>query len=111
MFDTLLIVTDAAKEKIIDVLAEENKPNTKLRVFVQGGGCAGFSYGFMLDDTLQDEDLEVNANGIQLLVDSMSAQYLEGATLDYKEELFGSTFTIRNPNASHTCGCGSSFGV
>lgn len=111
MQDTLLTITEQAKIKILDILAEENNPNTKLRIFVQGGGCAGFSYGFSLDDDMQEEDFKVENNGVSLLVDSMSAQYLEGATVDYKQDLMGSSFTISNPNATTTCGCGTSFSV
>lgn len=107
----MITVTDRAAEKIQDILAEENNPNLKLRMFVQGGGCAGFSYGFTLDEEKNEDDFDIEKNGVHLLVDAMSAQYIEGATVDYKEELMGSNFSISNPNANHTCGCGSSFGV
>jgi iron-sulfur cluster insertion protein len=101
----------AAAEKIRDLIAEENNPDLKLRIFVQGGGCSGFSYGFTFDEVSQEDDFKLEFNGVNLLVDSMSAQYLTGATVDYKEDLMGSEFKISNPNASTTCGCGASFSV
>lgn len=109
--DTLQITaTDKAVEKIKDILAEENDPNKNLRVFVQGGGCAGFSYGFMIDDDLSMDDFACDlSTDLKVIIDSMSAQYLNGAKIDYKEELMGSSFTIDNPNAQSSCGCGSSF--
>jgi iron-sulfur cluster insertion protein len=88
-------------------LAEENNPNLKVRTFVQGGGCSGFSYGFTFDETVNEDDFEID----KILVDAMSMQYLSGAIIDYKEELNGSQFVIQNPNAQTTCGCGSSFSV
>ena len=102
----MITISESAKEKIKDILAEENNPKLALRTFVQGGGCSGFSYGFTLED-----DFEVPLDGYRVLIDSMSMQYLQGAEIDYKEELMGSSFTIKNPNATTTCGCGSSFGV
>lgn len=107
----MIEITDSAIEKIRDILAEENNPNIKLRVFVQGGGCSGFSYGFTLDEEQQEDDFDFDRSGIHVLVDSMSAQYLQGATINYKDELMGSSFVIDNPNAQTTCGCGSSFSV
>jgi iron-sulfur cluster insertion protein len=107
----MLTITDNAVEKIRDILAEENNPKIKLRVFVQGGGCSGFSYGFTLDEEMNGDDFVVNRDELEILVDSMSAQYMQGATIEYKEELMGSQFVIQNPNASSTCGCGSSFSV
>lgn len=101
----------SAVEKIKDLLAEENNPKLALRVFVQGGGCSGFSYGFTLDEDSAEDDFTLDEGGIRVLVDSISAQYLEGATVRYKEELLGSSFVIDNPNAAGTCGCGSSFSV
>jgi len=101
----------AAVEKIRDLLAEENNPDLKLRIFVQGGGCSGFSYGFTFDDTVQDDDHDLEFDGVHLLMDSMSAQYLSGSAVDYKEDLMGAEFKISNPNAVTTCGCGSSFSV
>jgi iron-sulfur cluster insertion protein len=108
----MVTITDAAKSKIIDLLMEENNPDLSLRTFVQGGGCAGFSYGFTFDEAKNEDDFEIEIdNKFKVLVDSMSMQYLQEATIDYKEELMGSSFTITNPNAKTTCGCGSSFAV
>jgi len=105
-------ITETAKNKIIDLLAEENNPNLALRTFVQGGGCSGFSYGFTFDEEKNEDDFEFALDErFKVLVDSMSMQYLQGATIDYKDELMGSSFTIKNPNATTTCGCGSSFSV
>lgn len=106
-----ITVTDAAAGKICEVIAEENNPALMLRMFVQGGGCSGFQYGFTLDDVQAEDDFLIEKNGVKILVDSMSYQYLEGATVDYKDELYGSQFVISNPNAESTCGCGSSFSV
>lgn len=107
----MITISPAASEKITDLLAEENNPNLSLRVFVQGGGCSGFSYGFTFDENQQEDDIEVAVGQWKILVDSMSLQYLQGAEIDYKDELMSSEFTIKNPNAVTTCGCGSSFGV
>jgi iron-sulfur cluster insertion protein len=104
-------ITESAKEKIIDILAEENNPAMKLRMFVQGGGCSGFSYGFTLDEETAEDDFEIPAGNIKILVDSMSYSYLEGATVDYEETLMGASFKIQNPQAQSTCGCGSSFSI
>jgi iron-sulfur cluster insertion protein len=101
----MIKITDNARAKITELLAEENQPY--IRLFVQGGGCAGFSYGFAFDSESQEDDFEV----WRLLVDSMSAQYLQDAEVDWKEDLTGSQFVVNNPNANSTCGCGSSFGV
>ena len=108
---TPLIFTDSAAAKVKDLLAEEGNPELKLRVFVQGGGCSGFQYGFTFDEAVSDDDTVLDKDGVQLLVDPMSFQYLVGAEIDYKEDLEGAQFVIRNPNASTTCGCGSSFSV
>jgi iron-sulfur cluster insertion protein len=105
----MMTITDQAVEKIRDILAEENNPNVKLRVFIQGGGCSGMQYGFTLDEIQADDDWDIEINGIKVLVDSMSSGYLQGAVLDYKEDQYGSQFAIQNPNAQTTCGCGSSF--
>jgi iron-sulfur cluster insertion protein len=102
-------LTDAAVTKIAELIAEENNPKQKLRVFVQGGGCSGFSYGFTFDEQTNEDDFSVTKNGITVLVDSMSIQYLQGAEIHFKEDLYGSSFAIDNPNATTTCGCGSSF--
>ena len=107
----MITLTESAVAKITDILAEENNPQIKLRTFVQGGGCSGFSYGFMLDEEQNDDDFVIDNNGVIVLIDSTSMQYLQGAVIDYKEELMGSNFTINNPNAQTTCGCGSSFSV
>ena len=104
-----LVFTDNAVAKVADLIAEEGNPDLKLRVFVQGGGCSGFQYGFTFDEISNDDDMVVEKGGVQLLIDAMSFQYLAGAEIDYKEDLTGSQFVIRNPNASSTCGCGSSF--
>ena len=100
-----------AIEKLREILAEENNPNIKLRVFVQGGGCSGFSYGFTLDEDQNDDDFDFVYDEIKVLVDSMSFQYLQGASIDYKEDLMTSSFVINNPQAVSTCGCGSSFAI
>ena len=107
--DDLLIFTDAAANKVKDLIEEEKNDSLKLRVFVSGGGCSGFQYGFTFDENIQDGDTQIEKNGVTLLVDPMSFQYLSGAEIDYKEDLEGSQFVIKNPNATTTCGCGSSF--
>ena len=104
-----LIFTDAAANKVKQLIEEENNDSLKLRVFVSGGGCSGFQYGFTFDENLQDGDTSVENSGVTLLVDPMSYQYLMGAEIDYTEGLEGAQFVIRNPNAQTTCGCGSSF--
>jgi iron-sulfur cluster insertion protein len=105
----VLVFTDAAAGKVGELIREEANPNLKLRVFVSGGGCSGFQYGFTFDEKIEEGDFCVEKQGVQLLVDPMSAQYLMGAEIDYKEDLQGAQFVIRNPNAKTTCGCGSSF--
>ena len=107
----MITITANALYKISDILAEENNPLVKLRTFVQGGGCSGFNYGFTLDEEQNEDDFVIEESGVTVLVDSMSMQYLQGATIDYKEELMGSNFVINNPNATTTCGCGSSFSI
>jgi iron-sulfur cluster insertion protein len=107
----MITITESAKTKIKDILYDEGNPNVALRTFVQGGGCSGFSYGFTLDEVKNEDDFEIPLDEFKLLVDAMSMQYLTGAEIDYKEELMGSSFVIKNPNATTTCGCGSSFGV
>jgi iron-sulfur cluster insertion protein len=103
--------TDNAAEKVSELIAEENNPNLKLRVYVTGGGCSGFQYGFTFDEEINDDDTQIEKKGVTVLVDSMSVQYLAGAEIDYTDGLSGSQFVIRNPNAQTTCGCGSSFSV
>lgn len=107
----MITLTESALAKISDILAEENNPALKLRTFVQGGGCSGFSYGFTLDEIQNEDDFIIENTGATILVDSMSMQYMQGATIDYKEEIMGSNFVIKNPNATTTCGCGSSFAI
>jgi iron-sulfur cluster insertion protein len=104
-----IIFTDSAASKVADLVAEEGNPELKLRVFVQGGGCSGFQYGFTFDEIVNDDDTQMSKNGVTLLIDAMSLQYLAGAEIDYKEDLQGAQFVIKNPNATTTCGCGSSF--
>ena len=114
-----LIFSDSAAEKVAELIREEENPNLKLRVFITGGGCSGFQYGFTFDETINDDDTiiekkvisseETQQQSVQLLVDPMSLQYLNQAEIDYKEDLQGAQFVIRNPNAKTTCGCGSSF--
>ncbi len=106
-----LIFTDAAARKVQELILEEKNPGLKLRVFISGGGCSGFQYGFSFDEQQQEDDIAVANDGIILLVDPLSFQYLEGSEVDYSESLQGAQFVIRNPNASTTCGCGSSFAV
>jgi len=107
----MINITDSAKNKINDLLFEEGNPNLSLRTFVQGGGCSGFSYGFTFDEVKNEDDFEISTGSFKLLIDAMSMQYLQGAEIDYKEDLSGSNFSIKNPNAQSTCGCGSSFSV
>ena len=104
-----LVFTDSAAEKVRQLIEEEGNDNLKLRVFVQGGGCSGLQYGFEFDELAQDGDTMIENLGVTLLVDPMSFQYLSGAEIDYREGLDGAQFVIRNPNATTTCGCGSSF--
>jgi len=106
-----IVFTDAAAEKVAQLIDEEGNPDLKLRVFVQGGGCSGFQYGFTFDEIVNDDDTTMEKNGVQLLIDAMSYQYLVGAEIDYKDDLEGAQFVIKNPNAQSTCGCGSSFSV
>jgi len=106
-----IIFTDAAAGKVAELVAEEGNPELKLRVFVQGGGCSGFQYGFTFDEISNEDDTHMSKNGVTLLIDVMSLQYLIGAEIDYKDDLEGAQFVIRNPNAQTTCGCGSSFSV
>lgn len=107
----MITISESAKAKIKDLLYEEGNPNLALRTFVQGGGCSGFSYGFTFDEEINEDDFEVPLDQFKVLVDAMSMQYLSGSEIDYKEDLQGSSFSIKNPNATTTCGCGSSFGV
>jgi iron-sulfur cluster insertion protein len=106
-----ITLTENAASKITELLQEENDPNLKIRCFVQGGGCSGFSYGFDFDEDVNDDDFITEQHGAKMVIDSMSYQYLVGATIDYKEDVMGASFVINNPNATTTCGCGSSFSV
>jgi len=104
-------LAESAVTKLQEIFIEENNPNNKLRVFVQGGGCSGFQYGFTFDEEQGEDDFEFAAGDVKVLVDSMSMQYLQDAEIAYKEDLMGASFVIDNPQATTTCGCGSSFGV
>jgi iron-sulfur cluster insertion protein len=104
-----LIFTDSAASKVKELIVEEGNPDLKLRVFVTGGGCSGFQYGFTFDEVSNEDDTVMEKDGVTLLVDPMSFQYLSGAEIDYQEGLEGAQFVIKNPNATSTCGCGSSF--
>ena len=105
----MITITEAAKTKIAAVLAEENVPNMKLRMFVQGGGCSGFQYGFTMDDLQNEDDILIGDVGSGVLIDAMSVQYLEDAIVDFRDDLEGARISIENPQAKSTCGCGSSF--
>ena len=106
---TPIIFSNNAATKVAQLIEEEGNPDLKLRVFVQGGGCSGFQYGFTFDEVVNEDDTTMVKNGVQLLIDSMSYQYLVGAEIDYKDDLEGAQFVIKNPGATSTCGCGSSF--
>jgi len=108
----MITIKDSAVVKLKEILAEEQDPKTKVRMFVQGGGCSGMQYGFTLDDQgAQEDDFVIEKDGVELLVDAMSSQYVQGAEVDWQESVQGAQFAIRNPNAQTTCGCGSSFSV
>lgn len=107
----MITVTENAHKRIVDLLIDENNPNVFLRTFVQGGGCSGFQYGFTFDEIKNDDDFEISLDTFKLVIDAMSMQYLEGSTIDYKEELMESRFVIQNPNSTGSCGCGSSFSI
>lgn len=106
-----IVLTDSAIIKINEILAEESDPAMRLRIFVQGGGCSGFSYGFVMDGDLNEDDFEIPCGTSTVRVDAMSAQYLQNATVSYVEDLMGASFNISNPGATSTCGCGSSFSI
>jgi iron-sulfur cluster insertion protein len=107
----MIIITENVDIKVAEILQEESNAGTALRVFVQGGGCSGMQYGFTLETEQNEDDFVIEQHGVKYLIDAMSMQYLQGATIDYKEDFEGSNFVIQNPNAETTCGCGSSFGV
>ena len=108
---TPILFTDSAAAKVADLIAEEGNPELKLRVFVQGGGCSGMSYGFTFDEMQNEDDFDFAYDDVKVVIDSMSMQYLHGATIDYKDDIMGSSFVINNPQAQTTCGCGSSFSI
>ncbi|MGR3914504.1 MAG: iron-sulfur cluster insertion protein ErpA [Gammaproteobacteria bacterium] len=108
---TDLTISSGAIERINQLLAGKGEPNLKLRVFIRGGGCSGFQYGFQFDSAKQEDDVSVERDGVEVLVDMLSLQYLGGAEIDYQDDLMGSRFLINNPNATTTCGCGSSFSI
>jgi len=105
----MIDLQESAVAKLKELIAEEGNPDLKLRIFVQGGGCSGMQYGFTFDEMQNEDDFDINVNGVGLLVDSMSAQYLQGAKIKYNEDAMGASFSIDNPQAQTTCGCGSSF--
>jgi iron-sulfur cluster insertion protein len=109
MSEPIVTLTESAKTRINDIIYDGGNPDVFLRTFVQGGGCSGFQYGFTLDDAVGEDDFTFDTGPFKLVVDSVSMQYLQGSTLDYKESLAGSNFVISNPNATSQCGCGSSF--
>ena len=106
-----MILETGAVAKLRDLVAEEGNPNLMLRVFVQGGGCSGMSYGFTFDEMQNEDDFDFAYEDVKVVVDSMSMQYLQGSSIDYKEDLMGASFVINNPQAQTTCGCGSSFSI
>lgn len=108
---TMITITDSAIGRLKEILVEENNPALKLRVFVQGGGCSGLKYGVTLDETQEEDDWDLEFNGVNVLVDSSSGQYLQDAIVDFKQDLNGASFVISNPQAQTTCGCGSSFSI
>jgi iron-sulfur cluster insertion protein len=107
----MIEITESAQHKITDLLLEENNPKLSLRTFVQGGGCSGFQYGFTFDEEQNEDDFEIPVGSFKVLIDAMSMQYMTGAVIDYKEDVMGASFSIQNPNAQTSCGCGSSFSV
>lgn len=109
--DTQIVLSDRAAAKIRTLMDVEGNPGLKLRVFITGGGCSGFSYGFTFDDAVAEDDAVVEHDGVTMLVDALSYQYLTGSQVDYQEDLQGAQFVVANPNASSTCGCGNSFAV
>ena len=111
MTETAIVFTDTAANKVSELIRDEGNDKLNLRVYVTGGGCSGFQYGFTFDEEVNEDDTRVEKGGVTVLIDSMSVQYLSGAEIDYTEDLSGAQFVIRNPNASTTCGCGSSFSV
>ncbi len=111
MNESPLLFTESAARKVRELILDDGNPALKLRVYITGGGCSGFQYGFTFDEKADQDDIRVERDGVELIVDPLSFQYLEGAEIDYSESLQGARFVIRNPNAATTCGCGSSFGL
>lgn len=111
MNEAIIKFTDNAANKVSELIADEGNSDLKLRVYITGGGCSGFQYGFTFDEIMNEDDTLIEKNGVSVLIDAMSIQYLTGAEIDYSESLSGAQFVIRNPNATTTCGCGSSFSV
>ena len=109
--ETPVRLTASAARRVAQIVAAENNPALRLRVAVSGGGCSGFQYGFTLDDTVNDDDLRVEKDGVELLIDPVSLDFMRGSEVDYVEDLSGASFQIRNPNAKSSCGCGTSFAV
>lgn len=107
----MITITETAKNKINDILFGEGNPNSALRTFVQGGGCSGFQYGFQIDEVQNEDDFVIDTGPFRVYIDAMSMMYMDGAEIDYKEELMSSQFVIKNPNAITSCGCGSSFSI
>jgi iron-sulfur cluster insertion protein len=107
----MITLTDAAQTRITDLLIDERNPDACLRIYVQGGGCSGFQYGFAFDYTVNEDDFIIEVGSFRVLIDSISAQYLAGSTVDFQDELMESRFVINNPNSSGSCGCGSSFSI
>ncbi len=108
---TDLSISTTAVERVNQLLSSKGNPDLMLRVYIQGGGCSGFQYGFQFDESAQEDDIAIEHSGIRILVDMLSLQYLGGAEIDFKDDLIGSRFLVNNPNASATCGCGSSFSI
>ena len=108
---TDLTISEGAVKRVNELLATKENPDLKLRVFIRGGGCSGFQYGFQFDAEAQEDDIAIAKDGVEVLVDMLSLQYLSGAEIDYQDDLLGSRFLVNNPNASTTCGCGSSFAI
>jgi iron-sulfur cluster insertion protein len=106
-----IVFSDSAAKKVGELITEEENDKLKLRVYISGGGCSGFQYGFTFDEEINEDDTTIENGGVTVLIDAMSIQYLAGAEIDYKEDISGAQFVIRNPNATTTCGCGSSFSV
>lgn len=107
----MITLTESATTRLKELFADENNPKMKLRIFVEGGGCSGFRYGFAFDDEVNEDDFDLDLNGVPILIDSMSGPYVQGATIDFVSDIMGSNFKITNPNTETTCGCGSSFSM